>query len=192
MNKPNTPQTPKPSTASIENHTPPTAPVSRIKHFNPSRDLIGDKTLDAAKANTQKLFEVLSKGMRVNTLDCSKYGFASHTAIHSVVASLEASYGLPVDRKYIDGKIKEYWFSPRTLAALDDPEKLDQIRDQFRRHMERRRLDKGYSNMVNFLSWVANDPHKFERNPELPEMLSELSRYLTAVEAGAGQQSAGG
>lgn len=192
MNKPNTPNTAKPSTASVENDTPPTAPVSRIKQFNPSRDLIGDETLDAAKANTQKLFEVLSQGVRVNTLDCSRYGFAPHTAIHSVVASLEASYGLPVDRKYIDGKIKEYWFSPRTVAALDDPEKLAQVRDQFKRHKERRRLDKGYSNMVNFLSWVANDPDKFERNPELPEMLSDLSRYLTAVVAGAGQKIAGG
>lgn len=103
---------------------------------------------------------------------------------------------LPVDRawaKFPDGsKVKDYWFSPRTMAALEDPEKLAQIREQFKRHMERRRLDKGYSHVANFLSWVASDPDKFERNPELPEMLSDLSRYLTAVVAGAGQKSAGG
>lgn len=196
MNKPNTPNTAKPSTASTENDTPPTAPVSRIKQFNPSRDIHDKEVLMDALADVEKLYRALRNGARISRANCDLYGITKNSSVHSLVAGLEATYGLPVDRawaKFPDGsKVKDYWFSPRTLAALDEPEKLVQIREHFKRHMERRRLDKGYSYVANFLSWVANDPDKFERNPELPEMLSELSRYLTAVVAGTGRKSAGG
>ena len=190
MNKPNTPNTAKPSTASTEHDTPPTAPVSRIKQFNPSRDVHDKDVLTKTLADVEKLYRALSIGGRISRVNCDTYGLTKNSSIHSLVSSLEASYGLPVDRAWVknpDGsKVKDYWFSERTMTALDDPEKLAAVRNQFKRHMERRRLDKGYSSVANFLSWVANDTNKFDRNPELSEMLAELSRYLIVIVASAG------
>lgn len=189
MNKPNTPKK-KPAKAPKQNNN--TAKVSRyISRWNPARDYVDPAAIESSKAQAGRLFTVLSKGHRIHRLNADKFGFVKNFSLHSVISQLEAIYDLPVERQLItlaNGvKVKEYFFSAETIAALQLPEKRKAIGDEFRQLREFRFFSKVFGAFKNCLSILLVFPALLKRNPTFKPQLKELRDQITTVLKGVGE-----
>lgn len=184
MNKPNTPKDQKPSTASNSNNS--TIKVTtHIARWDPARDYIDPATIESSKAQAVRLFHLLARGYRIHRMNADEFGFVKNFSLHSAISQLEAMYDLPVERQLITlangAKVKEYFFSETTIAALQQPERRKAIGDEFRRFKEFRFFSKVFKAFKNCLFILLVFSALLKRNPVFRNELIQIKEQITRV-----------
>lgn len=192
MTKPTTPKNTNTGKSSKRNPTTGHCSKAEVRAWDPQRDYVDLTTITSSKQQAARLFVALANGHRIHRLNVDQYipELRKNCSLHSVVATLERIYDLPVGRAFTDifdvegqARVKEFYFTSEVLEALDDMFKREALAEDFRRFRENRYMAKQTKAFKKLLSIIEEFPELAKLHPEQSLGLSEIKAQLEELES---------